>query len=214
MCSIAIYWSGMFYVQQQRPEDRETLLSQQQPPTSSLAIPSTTQHQPTSPPQSRQQTRIGTPLLISDTWTYTCMHNHAYMHSHTHHTHMHTQSCHILTRVLFTDKRPTLKELVILKYTEDGKEKKLHIIKEASHKWKDIASVISDDSNKIKILEQQHPGNPHECLRQTFIDDFIDKEPEDYSQDWRGLIELFDDVDLKTLAEKIKHALHVQCHRL
>ena len=99
--------------------------------------------------------------------------------------------------------------MVRLKYTEDGTEKKLHIIKEASHKWKDIASVLSDDSNKIRVLEQQHPGNPHECLRQTFIDDFINIKPEDYSQDWRGLIELtmLEDVDLKTLAEKLKLAL-------
>ena len=104
--------------------------------------------------------------------------------------------------------------MIRLKYTEDGEEKKLHIIKEASHKWKDIAGVISDDPNRISVLEQQHPGRPQDCLRQTLLDDFINQKPEDYSQDWRGLMELLDDVDLKTLAEKIKHALHVQCHRL
>ena len=97
--------------------------------------------------------------------------------------------------------------MVRLKYTEKGEEKKLQLIKEASHKWKDIASIISDDANKIRVLEQQHPGDPYECLRQTLIDDFIDNKPEDYSQDWKGLIELLDDVDLKTLADKIKNAL-------
>ena len=128
-------------------------------------------------------------------------------------SHVHTEITSLLTiiiTILFTDnlnKIPTLKELVRLKYTERGEEKKLQIIKEASHKWKDIASVISDDANKISVLEQQHPGDPHECLRQTLIDDFINKNPEDYSQDWKGLIELLDDVDLKTLADKIKYAL-------
>ena len=105
------------------------------------------------------------------------------------------------------DKLPTLKELIRLKYIEFGEEKKLYIIKEASHKWKDIASVISDDPNRISVLEQQHPGRPQDCLQQTLVDDFINQKPEDYSQDWRGLIQLLDDVDLKTLAEKIKCAL-------
>ena len=128
-------------------------------------------------------------------------------------SHAHIEITSLLTRIiiiLFADninKTPTLKELVRLKYTEGGEEKKLQIIKEASHKWKDIASVISNDSNKIRVLEQQHPGDPHECLRQTLIDDFIDNKPDDYSQDWKGLIELLDDVDLKTLADKIKYAL-------
>ena len=57
-----IYWPGMFYVQkrsQQPPEGSETLSSHQQPPTSSVATPSTTLPQPTSPAQARQQTRIG-----------------------------------------------------------------------------------------------------------------------------------------------------------
>ena len=105
---------------------------------------------------------------------------------------------------LHSDELPTLRELMLLKHKEKGK---FCIIKEASHKWKDIASLICDDHNKIKVLEQQHPGDPHECLRQTFIDDFLDKKPENYSHDWSGLIELMDDVGLVTLAERVKHAL-------
>ena len=57
-----IYWFGMLYVQkrsQEPPDNRETLSSQQQPPTSSVATPRTTQHQPTSPAQARQQKIIG-----------------------------------------------------------------------------------------------------------------------------------------------------------
>ena len=62
----------------------------------------------------------------------------------------------------------------MLKHKEKGK---ICIIKEASHKWKDVASFICYDHNKIRVLEQQHPGDPHECLRQTFINDFLDKNP-------------------------------------
>lgn len=106
-----------------------------------------------------------------------------------------------------SDELPTLKELTLLKYTEGNKKKKVSIINEASHKWKDIASLICNDSNKMRVLEQQHQGNPNECLRQTLVDDFLNKTPQGYSQDWSGLIELLDDVYLETLSKKVKDAL-------
>ena len=114
---------------------------------------------------------------------------------------MHTRCMHILGKL------PALKKLIILEYTEDGEEKEVRIIKEASHKWKDIASLISDDPNRARTLELEHQGKPYDCLRQALIDDFINQKPEDYSQDWRGLIKLLDNVDLKALAEKITNAL-------
>jgi hypothetical protein len=43
---------------------------------------------------------------------------------------------------------------------------------------------------------------------QTYIIDyFVNKKPQGYTQDWNGLIELLDGVDLETLAKKVKHAL-------
>ena len=105
------------------------------------------------------------------------------------------------------DELPTLDELLILKYTEEGKRHKVRIIKEASHKWKDIANLISGDVNVTNILKETCGGDPSECLKQTFIDYFINKKPQGYTQNWNGLIELLEDVDLETLAEKVKHAL-------
>ena len=84
---------------------------------------------------------------------------------------------------------------------------KIRIIKEACHMWKDIVTLICNDRNVIKILEQKCHGDPKECLIQAFIDNFINKKPTKYSQDWNGLIELLDDVDLETLAKDVKHAL-------
>lgn len=114
---------------------------------------------------------------------------------------MFVNNCHYL------DKLPTLKELTLLKYTEGKETKKVNIISEASYKWKDIASLICNVPNKIGALEQKHRGDPNECLRQTLIDDFLNKKPQGYSQDWSGLIELLDDVDLETLAKRVKDAL-------
>ena len=94
----------------------------------------------------------------------------------------------------------------MLKYKEKGQEKKLRIIKEASCKWKDIASLICENPNKMKVLEDENHRH-EDCLRQTLVENFINKKPTDYSQDWSGLIELLDNVDLEALAEKVKNAL-------
>lgn len=95
----------------------------------------------------------------------------------------------------------------MLNYTEKGEEKKVRIIKEASHKWTDIASLICDTPNKISILEDKHRGKHDHCLRQTLVEDFINKKPTDYSHNWSGLVELLDNVDLEELAKRVKCAL-------
>jgi hypothetical protein len=105
------------------------------------------------------------------------------------------------------DEIPSLDELMILKYTNKGEKKKLRIIQEASHAWRDIASLISNDAHQINVLEERHRGDPKECLRQVFIHNFIDKKPHKYSQDWNGLIELLDDVGLETVAKEVEHVL-------
>ena len=93
---------------------------------------------------------------------------------------------------------------MILKYTDKGEKKKLRIIEAASHKWKDIASIISEDAHQTS---EKYQGDPKECLRQVLINNFIDKKPQNYSQDWKGLIELLDDVGLETLAKEVEYAL-------
>ena len=117
---------------------------------------------------------------------------------------MHSYVIHTL---LYADELPTLSGLLILKYMDKGEKKKLRIISEASHKWKNIGNLICGDINVTDVLEQKYHGDPEECLKQTFIKNFISKKPQGYTQDWNGLIELLDDVDLETLAENIKHAL-------
>ena len=97
--------------------------------------------------------------------------------------------------------------MILLKYTEKGETIRVRIISEASHKWKDITSLICDDPNKPSVLEQHFQSNPNECLRQTLVDNFINKQPVSHSQDWSGLIELLVDINLETLANKVKGAL-------
>ena len=110
----------------------------------------------------------------------------------------------------FVDKLPTLSELMIFKYKDKGESNKLRIIHSASHKWKDVTNLICNDPNIYHVLEQKHRGDPEECLREVFIRYFIDRKPLYYSQDWNGLIELLEDVDLETLAEEVKRALSLE----
>ena len=101
---------------------------------------------------------------------------------------------------------------MILKYINKGEKKKVRIIREASHIWRDIASLISDDTHQISVLEEKHRGDPKGCLRQVLIHNFIDKKPHKYSQDWDGLIELLDDVGLETIAKEVENALKSSTH--
>ena len=96
---------------------------------------------------------------------------------------------------------------MILKYKDEGEEKKIRIIRTASHKWKGIASLICDETHQTNVLEQKYQNDPEECLRQVLICNFIDKKPQKYSQNWKGLIELLDDVGLERFAKEVKHAL-------
>ena len=112
---------------------------------------------------------------------------------------------------MYADEIPTLNELLILKYMDKGEKKKLRIIREAKHKWKNIANIICGDINVTTVLEQQYRGDAEECLKQIFIQNFINKKPQRYAQDWNGLIELLDDVDLETLAENVNQALLQAC---
>ena len=95
----------------------------------------------------------------------------------------------------------------MLKYTDEKEgTKKVEIIQNASHKWKDIAAIILDGANRIELLEERY-HNAIDCLRQTFVEGFIDNKPKKFSQDWKGLIELLKDVKLGTLADNVLKAL-------
>jgi hypothetical protein len=43
----------------------------------------------------------------------------------------------------------------------------------------------------------------------NFVDYFINKKPQGYTQEWNGLVELLDDIELETLAKNVKHALSI-----
>ena len=104
------------------------------------------------------------------------------------------------------DEIPKPSELEVLKYMKGDQMIRLKIISRASHKWRDIAALVSQDTNKADNLEQKYT-NPVHCLRQIFREDFISKKPTSYSQNWEGLIEVLYDVEEDNLAEEVKHVI-------
>ena len=103
-----------------------------------------------------------------------------------------------------------MRQLIVLKYVDKGEEKRIHILDEAVSKWKEIGYLVYPDSdrNKVSTLERQYKEH-NECLQQIFREGFLDNKPENYSQDWNGLIDLLNDVKLTPLAKKVEHALTI-----
>ena len=99
-------------------------------------------------------------------------------------------------------------EFNLLKYkSKDGKKKRLNILSRASHRWRDIANRLFDDTHLITNLTQKHRDDSTECLRQLFMD-FLSKHlANDYTRDWNGIIEMFEDLEEEALAEEIKEAV-------
>ena len=111
--------------------------------------------------------------------------------------------------VYYAGATPTLHELGLLKFTKDGKKEKLGIITKAAAKWRDIAQLLSSDPNYANVLEQQYRA-PEDCLRQLFVDCFINNKPDNYSHDWNGIVELLDDVGLGVLSKQVEEAVQLR----
>ena len=96
----------------------------------------------------------------------------------------------------------------VLKYKEGGQEHRLKIIDRISPKWRTVADRISSNPNKADTLWQQCYNDPSQCLRQLFIDCFFTNEPaNNYSRNWRGIIEILKDIDEEIFAEQVKKAV-------
>lgn len=102
----------------------------------------------------------------------------------------------------------------MLKYkNSSGNDHRLTIIDRACHKWREIAALISSNPNKAACLEMQYGNEPSCCLRQLFIECFITNKPAgNYSQDWKGIIELLNDVKEEELAKEIEKTV-VTCQK-
>lgn len=88
--------------------------------------------------------------------------------------------------ISYADKLPELNESSMRR--KEKRELRVRIISDATeHQWKNIANLVCSNVNVTTVMEQQYHGDPGECLKQKFIENFISKKPQNYSQDWNGL---------------------------
>ena len=102
-----------------------------------------------------------------------------------------------------------MRELQVLKYKcASGQHQSVMIIERASHKWRKIGDIISNNPAIDTCLEEQFHNCPQLCLRQLFRDCFITNKPAGgYSQNWAGIINILYDIQEEKLAEEVEVAV-------
>lgn len=110
------------------------------------------------------------------------------------------------TLSLLLELKVNMRDLLLLKWrSKSGEEMQTKIIKRVRNKWKDIATLISDDYGIIEDFSKRYSHDPSECVRQVFQDCFIARPPcGRYSHDWDGIIELLGDIEEEALADEVK----------
>ena len=91
------------------------------------------------------------------------------------------------------------------------RNKEIKIIDRVCHKWKTIATLLSNKVNTVAVLSQRHQNNPSLCVQQVFEDYFISNKPPfgRYSPDWNGIIELLEDIEEEALSEEVREWLEM-----
>lgn len=70
-----------------------------------------------------------------------------------------------------------------------------------------MAARLFDEPNLIDTLKQKYHNDPSNCFREL-LQGFLTKHLcNNYTRDWKGIIELFDDLEEEVLAEEIKEAV-------
>lgn len=104
-------------------------------------------------------------------------------------------------------KKPDIGQLSLLKYKKGSEKITVKIIHQASHKWQEIAKALApSDTNLVSNLSGRL-HNQDECLSAVFVENFLNNKPKNYTNDWNGLIELLDDVDLSALSKDVKEVV-------
>ena len=105
-----------------------------------------------------------------------------------------------------------MRQLTMIKYTKNGEEKTINVISRAAHSWTKIADLITDDLHVVDNLRDEYRGKNEEAFKQLLKDHFIGANPifGGYTQDWKGLVKLLNDVRLGSLASEVEEAIKSQ----
>ena len=97
-------------------------------------------------------------------------------------------------------------QLNLIKWDEDGKKKKFHLIEKIANKWREVGRLLDIEEAQLDGFSQQYQNNVNECCRAVLIK-WRQNPPPGYPSIWGGLIELLDDCQLTEVITELKDAL-------
>lgn len=103
---------------------------------------------------------------------------------------------------------PTIKNLTLLKWKDkDGCTQKLKVLQEVCAKWELMGDLIGLSPGQLDAIKTDYDCRGVEvCCRQVFLE-WLQHEEGEYCATWQGLCELLEDMELSSIAKKLKEIL-------
>ena len=111
--------------------------------------------------------------------------------------------------IVYTDERPEMRELQLIKWYKGGQEKHLRIKASAAPRWKDLGTTFGISPAELQGFERQNMLDQEGCcyaVLQRWLQN--GSQPRDaYAVTWRGLIQALRDTSLREIADELQTAL-------
>ena len=102
---------------------------------------------------------------------------------------------------------PTLSEISLLKWTDGAEIQKLAIIKLVASKWRDIGILLGLTMSELDTIRQDTLNDNHQSCQYVFSKWFENNGCQSYPITWGGVEELLVDIEMNTIAKRLKEAL-------
>ena len=110
---------------------------------------------------------------------------------------------------VYTDQRPEMRELQLIKWYKGGQEKHLRIIASTAPQWENLGTTFGISPAELKGFKLVNMLNQEGCYRdvlQRWLQN--GSQPRDaYAVTWRGLIQALRDTSLRKIADELQTAL-------
>ena len=96
-----------------------------------------------------------------------------------------------------------------MRWTDQNGE--AHVIKirdNISPKWIEVGDLLGLSSERLKGIDLQRRGDVSMCIRDVLVD-WLHGNQGSYPTTWEGVVHLLEDMELSTLAQQLKIALHL-----
>lgn len=98
--------------------------------------------------------------------------------------------------------------LILIKWRDsDGRQRKFHLVKKVSHKWRMFGFRFQRGNNEMDALEEECSRKSEQCWIKV-MSEWLDEEgTEEYPATWEGILLVLEDVELSTIAKQLRKVL-------